>query len=118
MFVETYILRLQAGFLEYGTLSTLADKLYTSQPAVSRAFKKLEDEIGTPLFERKKISDAIFIKHDSAKGISKFIEQSSLLTFVSDHQFGYDIPNDRKIVPLADREMNVEFFKVTLTSTP
>ena len=33
MFVETYILRLLAGFLEYGTLSTLADKLYTSQPA-------------------------------------------------------------------------------------
>ena len=68
--------------------------------------------------KRKKISDAIFIKHDSAKGISKLIEQSSLLTFVSDHQFGYDIPNDRKIVPLADREMNVEFFKVTLASTP
>ncbi|WP_255252208.1 LysR family transcriptional regulator [Fibrobacter sp. UWT3] len=54
MFVETYILRLLAGFLEYGTLSTVADKLYTSQPAVSRAFKKLEDEIGAPLFERKK----------------------------------------------------------------
>ena len=44
MFVETYILRLLAGFLEYGTLSAVADKLYTSQPAVSRAFKKLEDE--------------------------------------------------------------------------
>ena len=43
MFVETYILRLLAGFLEYGTLSTVADKLYTSQPAVSRAFKKWED---------------------------------------------------------------------------
>ncbi|WP_295074131.1 LysR family transcriptional regulator, partial [uncultured Fibrobacter sp.] len=54
MFVETYILRLLAGFLEYGTLSAVADKLYTSQPAVSRAFKKLEDEIGAPLFERKK----------------------------------------------------------------
>ena len=270
MFVETYILRLLAGFLEYGTLSAVADKLYTSQPAVSRAFKKLEDEIGAPLFERKKnrielnekgrtvaeyakriidlqsemmekvspqgagtrtysiasvailpamrmvqelqekypgaqvtyeiidneagvlkalnegsadigitlkaprakkyhaekymqerlsialpkkhplakrksirlrelkgetiiqrsnvgfweqvkrkkIPDAIFIKHDSTKGISKLIEQSSLLTFVSDHPFDYEIPKDRKIVPLADREMNVEFFKVTLASTP
>ena len=254
MFVETYILRLLAGFLEYGTLSAVADKLYTSQPAVSRAFKKLEDEIGAPLFERKKnrielnekgrtvaeyakrimdlqgemlekvspqgatramrmvqelqekypgaqvtyeiidneagvlkalnegtadigitlkaprakkyraekymqerlsialpkkhplakrksirlrelkgetiiqrsnvgfweqvkrkkIPDATFIKHDSTKGISKLIEQSSLLTFVSDHQFDYEIPKDRKIVPLADREMNVEFFKVKL----
>jgi len=265
MFVETYILRLLAGFLEYGTLSTVADKLCTSQPAVSRAFKKLEDEIGAPLFERKKnrielnekgrtvaeyakrimalqgemmekvspqgatrtfsiasvailpamrmvqelqerypgaqvsyeiidnesgvlkalnegaadigitlkaprakkyraekymqerlsialpkkhplakrksirlrelrgetiiqrsnvgfweqvkrkkIPDATFIKHDSTKGISKLIEQSSLLTFVSDHQFDYEIPKDRKIVPLADREMNVEFFKVKL----
>lgn len=270
MFVETYILRLLAGFLKYGTLSTVADKLYTSQPAVSRAFKKLEDEIGVPLFERKKnrielnekgrtvaeyakrimdlqgemmekvspqgagtrtfsiasvailpamrmvqelqekypgaqvtyeiidneagvlkalnegsadigitlkaprakkyraekymqerlsialpkkhplakrksirlrelrgetiiqrsnvgfweqvkrkkIPDVTFIKHDSVKGISKLIEQSSLLTFVSDHQFDYEIPKDRKIVPLADREMNVEFFKVTLASTP
>ena len=269
MFVETYILRLLSGFLEYGTLSAVADKLYTSQPAVSRAFKKLEDEIGAPLFERKKnrielnekgrtvaeyakrimdlqgemmekvnpqgasrtfsiasvailpamrmvqelqvkypgaqvtyeiidneagvlkalnegtadigitlkaprakkyraekymqerlsialpkkhplakrksirlrelkgetiiqrsnvgfweqvkrkkIPDATFIKHDSVKGISKLIEQSSLLTFVSDHQFDYDIPKDRKIVPLADREMNVEFFKVTLASAP
>ena len=244
MFVETYILRLLAGFLEYGTLSAVADKLYTSQPAVSRAFKKLEDEIGAPLFERKKnrielnekgrtvaeyakrimdlqgemmekvspqgagekypgaqvsyeiidneagvlkalnegsadigitlkaprakkyraekymqerlsialpkkhplakrksirlrelkgetiiqrsnvgfweqvkrkkIPDATFIKHDSVKGISKLIEQSSLLTFVSDQKFDYDIPKDRKIVPLADREMNVEFFKVKL----
>ena len=264
MFVETYILRLLAGFLEYGTLSAVADKLYTSQPAVSRAFKKLEDEIGTPLFERKKnrielnekgrtvaeyakrimdlqsemmekvspqgagtrtfsiasvailpamrmvqelqekypgaqvtyeiidneagvlkalnegtadigitlkaprakkyraekymqerlsialpkkhplakrksirlrelkgetiiqrsnvgfweqvkrkkIPDVTFIKHDSTKGISKLIEQSSLLTFVSDQKFDYDIPKSRKIVPLADREMNVEFFKV------
>ena len=283
MFVETYILRLLAGFLEYGTLSTVADKLYTSQPAVSRAFKKLEDEIGAPLFERKKnrielnekgrtvaeyakrimdlqgemmekvspqgagartfsiasvailpamrmmqelqekhpgaqvtykiidneagvlkalnegsadigitlkaprakkyhaekymqerlsialpkkhplakrksirlrelkgetiiqrsnvgfweqvkrkkinvgfweqvkrkkIPDVTFIKHDSVKGISKLIEQSSLLTFVSDQKFDYDIPKSRKIVPLADREMNVEFFKVTLASTP
>ena len=243
MFVETYILRLLAGFLEYGTLSAVADKLYTSQPAVSRAFKKLEDEIGAPLFERKKnrielnekgrtvaeyakrimdlqgemmekvspqvqekypgaqvtyeiidneagvlkalnegtadigitlkaprakkyraekymqerlsialpkkhplakrksirlrelkgetiiqrsnvgfweqvkrkkIPDATFIKHDSTKGISKLIEQSSLLTFVSDQKFDYDIPKSRKIVPLADREMNVEFFKVKL----
>ncbi|MBR2095871.1 MAG: LysR family transcriptional regulator [Fibrobacter sp.] len=269
MFVETYILRLLAGFLEYGTLSAVADKLYTSQPAVSRAFKKLEDEIGAPLFERKKnrielnekgrtvaeyakrimdlqgemmekvspqgatrtfsiasvailpamrmvqelqekypgaqvtyeiidneagvlkalnegsadigitlkaphakkyraekymqerlsialpkkhplanrksirlrelkgetiiqrsnvgfweqvkrkkIPDVTFIKHDSTKGISKLIEQSSLLTFVSDQKFDYEIPKDRKIVPLADREMNVEFFKVTLASTP
>ena len=261
MFVETYILRLLAGFLEYGTLSAVADKLYTSQPAVSRAFKKLEDEIGAPLFERKKnrielnekgrtvaeyakrimdlqgemmekvspqgagtrkfsiasvailpamrmvqelqekypgaqvtyeiidneagvlkaadigitlkaprakkyraekymqerlsialpkkrplakrksirlrelkgetiiqrsnvgfweqvkrkkIPDVTFIKHDSTKGISKLIEQSSLLTFVSNQKFDYDIPKSRKIVPLADREMNVEFFKVKL----
>ena len=64
--------------------------------------------------KRKKIPDATFIKHDSTKGISKLIEQSSLLTFVSDQKFDYEIPKDRKIVPLADREMNVEFFKVKL----
>lgn len=66
------------------------------------------------LAKRKKIPDATFIKRDSTKGISKLIEQSSLLTFVSDQKFDYDIPKSRKIVPLADREMNVEFFKVTL----
>lgn len=36
------------------TLSKAADRLFVSQPALSRFLLKLEDELGTPLFERKK----------------------------------------------------------------
>ena len=37
---------------EAGSLSKAAQKLYISQPALSQTLKKLESELGTPLFER------------------------------------------------------------------
>ena len=36
------------------TLSKAAERLFVSQPALSRFLLKLEDELGLPLFERKK----------------------------------------------------------------
>ena len=36
------------------TLSKAADRLFVSQPALSRFLLKLEDELGLPLFERRK----------------------------------------------------------------
>lgn len=51
---ELYQLRQLAAFAEYGTLSEAAEKLYLSQPALSRNMRRLEDDMGVPLFIRSK----------------------------------------------------------------
>lgn len=52
--IELYELRQFAAFADAGTLSGAAEILHLSQPALSRNMKKLEDELGIILFERKK----------------------------------------------------------------
>lgn len=51
---EIYQLRQLAAFAQYGTLSEAAEKLYLSQPALSRNMRKLEEDFGVPLFIRSK----------------------------------------------------------------
>ena len=52
--IELYVLRQFAAFAEAGTLSEAAEILHLSQPALSRNMKKLEEDLGVTLFERKK----------------------------------------------------------------
>ncbi|MBQ9229152.1 MAG: LysR family transcriptional regulator [Eubacterium sp.] len=52
--IEMYLLEQLCAFKEYGTLSEAAEHLNIAQPSVSRAMKKLEDELGVALFERQK----------------------------------------------------------------
>mgnify|MGYP000561933284 CR=1 FL=1 len=52
--IEFYELRQFAEFATTGTLSEAAENLHLSQPALSRNMKKLEDDLGITLFERKK----------------------------------------------------------------
>ncbi len=52
--LELYELRQFITFAETGTLSEAAETLHLSQPALSRNMKKLEDDLGISLFERKK----------------------------------------------------------------
>lgn len=52
--IELYVLRQFAAFAEAGTLSEAAEVLHLSQPALSRNMKKLEEDLGVILFERKK----------------------------------------------------------------
>lgn len=52
--IELYELRQFAAFAGAGTLSGAAEILHLSQPALSRNMKKLEDELGIILFNRKK----------------------------------------------------------------
>ncbi len=52
--IELYELRQFVAFAETGTLSEAAEILHLSQPALSRNMKKLEDDLGLTLFERKK----------------------------------------------------------------
>ncbi|MGM9941993.1 MAG: LysR family transcriptional regulator [Bulleidia sp.] len=52
--IEIHVLEALAAFNEYGTLSTAAQHLHISQPALSRAMQKLEQELGVTLFDRTK----------------------------------------------------------------
>ena len=66
-------------FSEYGTLSKTAEKLYTSQPSLTRSIQKLEKDLNTKLFDRKKnkislnSNGKIVIKY--AKKILKLLEK-------------------------------------------
>ncbi len=52
--IELSLLRALAALADCGTLSAAAGQLHTSQPALSRAMKRLEDELGVTLFLRTK----------------------------------------------------------------
>lgn len=52
--IGLYELRQFVAFAETGTLSGAAEVLHLSQPALSRNMRKLEDDLGLTLFERKK----------------------------------------------------------------
>ena len=57
--MELYQLRQLIAFAECGNLSKAAEAVHTSQSALSRSMKNLEDELGVPLFSRTKNSIAL-----------------------------------------------------------
>ncbi|MGX8680787.1 MAG: LysR family transcriptional regulator [bacterium] len=52
--IDMYLLEALVALKEHGTLSAAAEHLMISQPALSRAMKKLEDVLEVSLFERTK----------------------------------------------------------------
>ena len=52
--MDTKIIEYVIAIAEEKSLSKAAERLYLSQPALSQRLKKLEDELGTPLFVRGK----------------------------------------------------------------
>lgn len=52
--VELYLLEQLTAFQKYGTLSAASEALHLTQPSLSRSMKKLEEELGVPLFVRQK----------------------------------------------------------------
>ncbi len=52
--IDIYLLQQLVAFADHGTLSAASEKLHTSQPAMTRSMKKLEDELGVSLFTRSK----------------------------------------------------------------
>ena len=52
--IEMRLLEILSAFAQEGTQAAAAEKLHISQPTLSSAMKKLEEEIGAPLFERTK----------------------------------------------------------------
>ena len=45
--------------VEEGSFSKAAERVYRTQPAVSIAIRRLEEEIGAPLFERSQKTPAL-----------------------------------------------------------
>ena len=54
--IEIHLLEQLAAFAKLGTLSAAAEHLHTSQPALTRSMKKLEEELDAVLFVRGKNS--------------------------------------------------------------
>ena len=52
--IEIHLLEALCALYDYGTLSSAAEHLHISQPALSRSMQKLEDLLGVSLFERTK----------------------------------------------------------------
>ena len=50
--LDSNLLRCFLAVLEHRKLTTAADELCVTQPALSKSLKKLEDELGVPLFQR------------------------------------------------------------------
>ena len=57
--IEIYLLEALAAFHQYGTLSSAAEHLHISQPALSHSMKKLEEILNVSLFIRTKNSIAL-----------------------------------------------------------
>lgn len=52
--IDLHILEELVAFHDTGTLSAAAEQVHSSQPALTRNMKKLEDDLGVPLFIRSK----------------------------------------------------------------
>lgn len=52
--IEMRLLEILAAFSEEGTQAAAAEKLHISQPTLSSSMRKLEEEVGAPLFDRTK----------------------------------------------------------------
>ena len=52
--IEIHLLEQLVTFAKCGTLSAVAEKLHTSQPALTRSMKKLESDLNVKLFVRNK----------------------------------------------------------------
>ena len=50
--IERFHLQLLTAVDEYGTLTLAAEKLFLSQSALSHSIKKLEQQLGTPVWEK------------------------------------------------------------------
>ena len=56
------------AYADHGTLSAAAEQLHTPQPALTRAMKRLEDELNLPLFTRSKNHIALLCTPPARRG--------------------------------------------------
>jgi len=70
--IEIYLLEQLTAFARNGTLSSAAEELHISQPAMSRSMKKIEDEFGISLFHRDKSKITL---NETGKTAAKYAER-------------------------------------------
>ena len=77
--IENYQLKQLLVFHEHGTLSAAAEHLNVTEPSLSRTMRKLEEELGVQLFERRKnrivLNQAGLLAVDHAKQILSRVEE-------------------------------------------
>ena len=77
--IDIYLLEQLTAFQKHGTLSSAAEHLHISQPALSRGMQKLEDMLGVRLFERTKnriaLTDTGVLAADLARRILQSEEE-------------------------------------------
>ena len=80
--IENYQLKQLLAFHEYGTLSAAAEHLDITEPSLSRSMKKLEEDLGIQLFERRKnrivLNQAGLLAVDHAKQVLARVEEMEL----------------------------------------
>lgn len=80
--IENYQLEQLLAFHECGTLSAAAEHLGVTEPSLSRTMRKLEEELGVRLFERRKnrivLNQAGVLAVDHAKQILSKVEEMKL----------------------------------------
>ena len=80
--IENYQLKQLLVFHEHGTLSAAAEHLNVTEPSLSRTMKKLEEELGDQLFERRKnrivLNQAGVLAVDHARQILSRVEEMEL----------------------------------------
>jgi DNA-binding transcriptional LysR family regulator len=59
MDVDTRLLRYFIAVAEEGSLTRTADRLFVSQPALTRQIKQLETQLGVRLFTRSRVGMAL-----------------------------------------------------------
>lgn len=78
--MELYQLKELAALGQYGTISKAAEAVGVSQPAMSRAMKLLEDELGVPIFQRSSnsivLNDIGWIAVRLAAGIAESVDRA------------------------------------------
>ena len=86
--IETYLLEQFAAFARCGTLRKASEELHITQPTLSRSMKKLEEELGVPIFHRENSKLSL---NETGKVAAEYAEKALLANQdLIDHVIAYD----------------------------
>ena len=86
--IETYLLEQFAAFAKYGTLLKASEELHITQPTLSRSMKKLEEELGVPIFVRENSKLSL---NETGKIAAEYAEKALTANQdMIDHVLAYD----------------------------